>query len=170
MASRLWRAFWRWYESHYLLNVAIAAGLFLLQAVHLVWLLGDVILPRIGAGEIFGASGALMAILVLVDYTEIPALISVSLLSINELRKRFVLREVFYLFALNIQWLHLFWITDEVVIHTFAGHTFFPIWLAWVAILIDYLELPVMVATVKKLIMALRESPREAVVVFLERG
>jgi hypothetical protein len=47
----------------------------------------------------------------------------------------------------------MFWITDQVVVDTFAGHSLFGAWnglLAWVAILIDYLEVPVIVDTLRK--------------------
>ena len=33
--------FWRWYNRHYALNVTIAAALFTLQIIHLVWLTFD---------------------------------------------------------------------------------------------------------------------------------
>ena len=86
------------------------------------------------------------------DYTEIPALITTSFLYIYELRKRFSWKAVFFLIALNSQWLHLFWITDEFVLNQFSGRpdTVLPVWLAWVAIMIDYLEVPVIIDTVFK--------------------
>ena len=51
---------------------------------------------------------------------------------------------------LNSQWLHLFWITDEIVLEVLAVKTlvYIPAWLAWIAISIDYLELPVMYDTI----------------------
>src|SRR3989344_759149 len=56
--------------------------------------------------------------------------------------------------TLNSQWLHIFWITDEFVIQYLAGSDigFLPFWLAWLAIFIDYLELPVMYDTIKRAI------------------
>ena len=75
------------------------------------------------------------------DYTEIPALISVSLVYLNELRKGFAWRPVLFLVLLSSQWLHITWITDEFVVQSSAGSgTSLPIWLAYVAILIDYLS------------------------------
>ena len=44
---RLVDRFWSWYEAHYRLNIAIAAGLFLLQLVHLYWLSADVVATRL---------------------------------------------------------------------------------------------------------------------------
>ncbi len=146
--------FWAWYERTYALNLSIAFGLFVLQLIHLVWLTGDVVWPRLFSEEIFHIHGGPEVLIALVDYTEVPALISVSLIYINELRKSWSAKYFFYLLFLNSQWLHLFWITDEFVVDAFsgAGATVLPVWLAWVAILIDYLELPVMLDTGKKFI------------------
>ncbi|HJU95529.1 MAG TPA: hypothetical protein VJ643_05805, partial [Nitrososphaera sp.] len=50
---------------------------------------------------------------------------------------------------LAIQVFHIFWITDDVVYDTFfgspSGLVEIPYYAAWIAILIDYLELPVIV-------------------------
>ncbi|MBI3255992.1 MAG: hypothetical protein HYZ63_03405, partial [Candidatus Andersenbacteria bacterium] len=71
---------------------------------------------------------------------------------------------VVYLVFLNTQWLHLFWISDEFVIHTFLGEphggTILPTWLAWVAIMIDYLEVPVIIDTLRKVGRALKKGGR----------
>jgi hypothetical protein len=144
--------FWAWYERTYVLNLTIAFGLFLLQMVHLVWLTGDVVWARLFGEEIFHLHGGPELLIALVDYTEIPAIISVSLVYINELRKAWSASSLLYLIFLNSQWLHLFWITDEFVVDAFSatGTTVLPLWLAWVAILIDYLEVPVMLDTAKK--------------------
>jgi hypothetical protein len=91
-------------------------------------------------------------IIILVDYTEIPAIVSVSLVYINDLRKGYNFKTLLYLIFLNIQWLHIFWITDEFVVSSFknSGDTYLPVWLVWVAIFIDYLEIPVIIETIKK--------------------
>ncbi len=46
----------------------------------------------------------------------------------------------------------MLWITDAVVVDTFAGRSLVPwsAFVAWVAILIDYLELPVILDTLRK--------------------
>jgi hypothetical protein len=50
----------------------------------------------------------------------------------------------------------MFWITDEFVVATLASSApLMPAWLAWIAILIDYLELPVMWDTVLRFSKAL---------------
>ena len=160
MVRTLLRRFFAWYERHYLLNITVAAGLFVLQLAHLYWLTADVVAQRLVGQSYADLEGIFRYLILIVDYTEIPALISVSLVYINELRKRFHWESVLSLLFLNSQWLHIFWITDEFVVAEFtgAGHgTSLPLWLAWVAILIDYLELPVIVSTISKLAVALRQ-------------
>ena len=47
------------------------------------------------------------------------------------------------------------------VVNEFSGGTAatsLPVWAAWIAILIDYLELPVIYDTLKKLAVAIREQ------------
>ena len=144
--------FWRWYERHHTLNVAIAAALFALQLVHLVWLTGEPLAERVFGEPLFHLEAPLRWLIILVDYTEIPALISVSLIYINDLRKQGAsLKPILYLLFLNSQLLHIFWITDEFVVSSGAGATSsLPVWLAYVAILIDYLELPVIYDTIRR--------------------
>lgn len=150
--------FWRWYERHYLLNLSVATALFLLQAFHLYWLFTDVILERLTGHSYFIFPRALWPVYVLVDYTEIPALIMTSAVYLHSLGKRNSLQAWLALAAINIQWVHLFWITDEVVLEMVGGKPFIgmPPVVAWIAILIDYLELPVMVDTVRRLITTVR--------------
>ena len=155
------QAFFDWYERHYTLNVAIAALLFVLQLVHLYWLTADVIAQRLIGKSYFSPDGALYYAILIIDYTEIPALISVSLIYINELRKGWSWKAILFLIFLNSQWLHIFWITDEFVTAEFSGEaagTGLPGWLAWIAILIDYLELPVIYDTLKKFVVSVREQ------------
>src|SRR5690606_19146011 len=99
-------------------------------------------------------------LILVVDYLEIPAIISTSLVYIHELREKFNYKSLIFLFFLNSQWLHLFWITDEIVIETFTGSALvqIPVWLAWFAILIDYLELPVVYDTLRSFIKALKKD------------
>jgi hypothetical protein len=152
--------FFGWYERHYALNVAVAAGLFLLQLVHLCWLSADVVARRLTGASYWELDGALRYLVLVVDYTEIPALLSVSLIYINELRRGFAVKPLLFLLFLNSQWLHIFWITDEFVVGEFTGAggvSGLPSWLAWIAILIDYLELPVIADTVRKFVAAVRD-------------
>jgi hypothetical protein len=166
-AARLWNGFWAWYERNYRLNVCVASVLFLLQLVHLYWLGAEPISVRLVDESFFSPSGLLQYLIVFVDYTEIPALIAVSLIYVNELRRGFSWGPLLFLLLLNSQWLHIFWITDEYVSSELAGDaagtSSMPAWLAWVAILIDYLELPVIYDTLKRLTLAIRGQRREPI-------
>lgn len=156
----MFEKFWKWYERNYTLNVGIAAGLFLIQIVHLIWLFGEVVWYKLTGSPLFVFTGVWKTVIVLVDFTEIPAILTTSVVYINELRKQLNVKSALMLFFINSQWLHLFWITDEFVVDALvASHTtVLPLWLAWVAILIDYLELPVIFETIKKFITALKEQ------------
>lgn len=160
MESRF-RKFWEWYERRYVFNVGIAAVLFAWQLFHLYWLSVDVVAMRLVGHSYWDLSGLWIYLMVLVDYTEVPAIIGVSLIYINELRKVFNWKSVLFLFFLNSQWLHIFWITDEFVIEQLAagsaGGRILPLWLAWLAIAIDYLELPVIFDTIRIALKRVRE-------------
>jgi len=156
-----WNDFWATYEKHYTFNVGLAAALFLLQIVHLYWLATDVIAVRLLGQSLFHPPHFWKTVIVIVDYTEIPALISTSLLYIYELRQGFAWGSLLSLLLINTQWLHLLWLTDDIVVQELlerGREDFLPIWLAWVAILLDYLEFPVMVSTVQRLLRALRDG------------
>ncbi len=135
----------RWRDEH----IVISSVLFTLQVVHLIWLLVFVVLPKLGVqtGEL---PRLLEYIIIVVDYTEIPALILTTLLYIGEWNRDRKFKNILYILFLNTQWIHLFWITDEFVVSSFASPITMAPWLAWVAIAIDYLEVPVMYETIKK--------------------
>lgn len=155
-----WHAFFDWYERHYVLNVGIALVLFLLQLVHLYWLGADVIAERLTGQSYFNPSDTMRFLILVVDYTEIPALFTTSLIYVNELRRGWNWRSLVFLLLLNSQWFHIFWITDEFVVAEFGGEggSAFPSWLAWCAILIDYLEVPVIIDTFRRFVVALRDQ------------
>ncbi len=155
---KFFRVFWSWYERNLALNRAIVAVLFLWQLIHLFWLTTHVVWARLFGVSLFSPSAAYQFLLIIADYGEIPALISGSLLYISSLRKSFNAKDLLFLFFINTQWLHLFWITDEFVVKKFTNSTLveLPLGLAWAAILIDYLELPVIFETVKKTLHDLR--------------
>jgi hypothetical protein len=152
--------FWAWYERHYVVTLTITAALFALQLVHLYWLTADVVMSKLVGQSYFQLTPFWQYIIVLVDYTEIPSLLSTSLLYIYQLRKGWSWKSILFLILLNSQWLHLFWITDEFVVNKFQGESdmLLPAWLAWVAILIDYLELPVIADTIMSSIKAIKEG------------
>ncbi len=162
----LWSQFWKWYEKHLTLNIGIAAFLFTLQLIHLYWLSADVVATKLFGQSFFELTGVWKWLILVVDYTEIPALITTSFVYINEYRNKKNFKSILYLFFLNSQWLHIFWITDEFVVDQFSGNstaTQLPAWLAWIAIGIDYLELPVIYDTIKKLTSALKSGKAEKI-------
>lgn len=147
-----WRRFLLWYERNYTLNLGVAAFLFIWQLIHLYWLTVHVVFLELFNISLLPLEGIWELLIILVDYTEIPALISTSFVYIFGLTKKFSWKNILFLFFINSQWLHLFWITDEFIVEQFTGSatTILPIWLAWFAIFIDYLELPVIFDTIKK--------------------
>ena len=147
-----------WYKRNYQANLYIVSFLFLWQLVHLYWMFADIILLRLFGHEFWHVGKVGNIIISVVDYTEIPAIILTSIFYLSELAKQFSWKNILFLVLINSQWLHLFWITDEVVLAQFTGAAVvsMPAWLAWCAILIDYLELPVIYDTVKKAIFSLR--------------
>ena len=124
----------------------------MLQLIHLYWLFEHVVVSRLFGISLFSLSPVWQVLLVFVDYLEIPVIISVSIVYIHKLRNGFSWGPLVLLFLLNSQWLHILWITDGFVIETFTSSALllWPMWLAWVAIGIDYLELPVMYDMVKR--------------------
>jgi hypothetical protein len=156
--------FWKWYEKHKTLNIGIASVLFTLQLVHLYWLTTDVVAVKLFEKSLYNHSlsvGIYSFFVLIVDYLEIPAIISTSILYLNELRIRFNTKSILFLLFINSQWLHIFWITDEFVLEHILSHkggTILPLWLAWIAILIDYLELPVIYDVLKKFLKSLRRE------------
>jgi hypothetical protein len=115
---------------------------------------------KVTGSSLFVFTGIWKTIIVLVDYTEIPAIVATSLVYINDIRTdKQTSKAWLYLFFINSQWLHLFWITDEFVLDAFYGAgTILPAWLAWIALLIDYLEIPVIVETIKKFVQSIHEK------------
>lgn len=161
--KNFFKNFWDWYNKYLLFSVGISAGLLLLQIFHLYWLGTHIVFHKIFGFSIWNPSPFLEWILVVVDYTEIPALFSASLFYINELRiqKDAYRKNLLYLIFINVQFLHIFWITDEVVEARLTGGpqaTILPSWLAYTAIAIDYLELPVIYETLRKFFIELKKK------------
>jgi hypothetical protein len=139
--------FWQRYEN---LNLKIAFVLISLQLVHLYWLTADVVIQRITQKSVLAVphGSPLFIFFIIIDYIEIPALVAgltYYALSIYKHEKGSV-KNSLLLAMLAIQVFHIFWITDDVVYNAFFGSSSaveIPYYAAWVAILIDYLELPV---------------------------
>ncbi len=153
--------FWEKYEKHYSLYTGITTGLFLLQIIHLFWLTTHVVSARLWQVSLFNPDYFWQLVIIFVDYLEIPAIISTSILYIHSLKQKWNRQDLLFLILLNSQWLHIFWISDEFVLsilHQSSNLTILPFWLAWVAIMIDYLELPIMYDTTKKFILSLMKN------------
>lgn len=138
--------FWLRYEN---LNLKVAFFLVSLQLIHLYWLTADVVAKRITGESAFVLSqrGPLFLIFVVIDYIEIPALVAgltYYSLSIYYHQKGSA-KNALFLTMLAVQVFHIFWLTDEVVYDVFSGSSAveIPYYAALIAILIDYLELPV---------------------------
>jgi hypothetical protein len=148
--------FWNWYENNFKANLYIATFLFLLQLFHLYWLFTDVILTRLLGRSYFLLEPVWGRISIFFDYTEIPAIIATSLVYMHLLRKNYSHKNLLLLISINSQWLHLLWITDEFVLENIShGYIHWPVILSWIAILIDYLELPVIYDTIKQSVKSL---------------
>lgn len=150
--GKLIEQFWGWYEKNYTFNIGFTAVLLVLQFVHLYWLTTDVVFFRLFGESFFSPTGLLLLVLIIVDYLEIPAIVSASILYLHKLKHKFAIKEAAFLAFINIQWLHLFWITDEFVVELVRGSSIIPLppVVLWLAISIDYLELPVIFDALKK--------------------
>lgn len=143
--------FWAWYEKRYSIIAPLTAGLFLLQIIHLYWMTTNIAYFRLYGHSLWDPSDFWNSVIALVDYTEIPAIITSTILYIHQWRGGRRARSIIFILLINSQWLHLFWITDEIIYANITGAVLvsLPIWLSWLAISIDYLELPVMFDSIR---------------------
>lgn len=159
--KKLVNHFFNWYERYKTINLGVAAFLFGLQLIHLYWLTTDVVLFKLTGVSFFSPTGIFQKAILIVDYLEIPAILATSLVYLNELRNKFNYKSLMMFLFINSQWLHILWITDEYVIQAFTGMNTMlaiPPLFAWIAIFIDYLELPVIIDTTKKFLAALKKD------------
>jgi hypothetical protein len=137
-------SFYHRYEN---LNLKITFILISLQLLHLYWLTTDVVLQKIFGESFFIFPKDLLPIFVIIDYIEIPALVTGVIFYAHSIhcREENFKKSYLFLAMLLVQGIHIFWITDDVVYSSFFKSSFveIPFILAWIAILIDYLELPV---------------------------
>ncbi len=152
--------FWNWYQQKYNVIVPITAGLFLLQIVHLYWMTTNIAFFRLFGHPFWNPNNFWNSVIAVVDYTEVPAIITSTIFYIHQFRQGNRVRSILFLFLINSQWLHLFWITDEIVYAMITGTILIPLpmWLSWFAIFVDYLELPVIFDTIRKSIRLLRNK------------
>ena len=138
--------FWRRYEN---LNLKLAFILISLQLVHLYWLTAYVVVKRITGDSTVGLTLGvpLLVFFIVIDYIEIPGLMAgLTYYALSIYKREMKVKNALLLAMLAVQVFHIFWISDEVVYDTFFGtsNAFeIPYYAAWIAILIDYLELPV---------------------------
>ena len=141
------------------INLKISFILISLQLLHLYWLTTYVVLYRLTGIDYFGELSDFILLFIVIDYIEIPALVSGVIYYLftiiydkNEKEKR--TKNTVLLILLAIQSIHIFWITDDIVYTTFVGSEliYMPEYFAWIAILIDYLELPVIYDLLKRII------------------
>ena len=124
-------------------NKKIALILFCTQLIHLYWLAAYVLVPTILFGHVVVSHIVIPSwLFVSIDYIEIPALISGIFFYISAGRSK---KNILMLALLGSQIIHMFFLTDQVIINTFSEQPQFPVFFAVTAILIDYLELPVLV-------------------------
>jgi hypothetical protein len=139
--------FWSWYRRHYVATLVVTTALFLLQLFHLYWLFTDVVLKRLTGRSYFAFPAGGLVLYVLIDYLEIPTHLSAMVMYFYEFRRGIRLKSLLFFVLLQLHWVHLLWITDDVVVNTFTAHTLLT-WggfAAWVAIGIDYIEVPIIV-------------------------
>src|SRR4029079_15758808 len=137
------------YHRYENLNLKITFFLISLQIIHLYWQTTAVVFQKIFVSSVFIVPKAFLPICVVIDYIEIPALLSAIIFYSYLIRSKRSTAKKNYLFLgmLAVQVVHIFWITDDVVYNSLFNYSFIeiPYVLSWIAILIDYLELPVMV-------------------------
>ena len=114
----------------------LSAVLFLTQLIHLTWMTTYVVPVHMGFHPIWNPPSAPLA---LADYLELPAILTTSILYIRT-------RQWKLLFLVDGQLFHIYWITDEIIL---SRSTLNPV-LAWAAIMVDYLELPVIFDTIRR--------------------
>jgi hypothetical protein len=155
----VFKKFINFYLRYQNISLKISFILISLQLLHLYWLTTDVVIYRLTGIDYFVGLSDFILLFIIIDYIEIPALVSgiiyyffAIIFDKNEKEKR--IKNTILLILLSIQSIHIFWITDEVVYSTFVGSDliYMPEYFAWIAILIDYLELPVIYDLLKRIV------------------
>lgn len=147
------------------INLKISFILISLQLLHLYWLTTDVVIYRLTGTDYFRDLSDFILLFIIIDYIEIPALVSGLIyyfftIIYDKKEKERRIKNTILLILLAIQPIHIFWITDDVVYTTFVGSDliYMPEYFAWIAILIDYLELPVIYDLLKRIIKKEKEK------------
>jgi hypothetical protein len=155
----VFKKFINFYLRYQNISLKISFILISLQLLHLYWLTTDVVIYRLTGIDYFVGLSDFILLFIIIDYIEIPPLVSgiiyyffAIIFDKKEKEKR--IKNTILLILLSIQSIHIFWITDEVVYSTFVGSDliYIPEYFAWIAILIDYLELPVIYDLLKRIV------------------
>ena len=128
--------------------IKISFILMSLQIIHLVWLTCNVTLPMFNFNDLIFSEGSFL--FVSIDYLEIPSLIitCTSYLFII-FRERHKPKNILYFSMLALQFLHIFWITDEFIVNYLYD---LPIYLLVFVVFIDYSELFILLDLGKRLL------------------
>jgi hypothetical protein len=155
----LFKKFINFYLQYQNINLKISFVLISLQLLHLYWLTTDVVIYRLTGIDYFVGLSDFILLFIIIDYIEVPALVSGIIyyffaLIYDKTEKAKRRKNIILLILLAIQSIHIFWITDDIVYSTFVGSDLIsmPEYFAWIAILIDYLELPVIYDLLKRII------------------
>lgn len=157
----MFKKFINFYLRYQNINLKISFILISLQLLHLYWLTTDVVIYRLTGIDFFGGLSDFILLFIIIDYIEIPALVSgiiyyffALIYDKKEKEKEKRIKNTILLILLAIQSIHIFWITDDIVYATFVGSDliYMPEYFAWIAILIDYLELPVIYDLLKRIV------------------
>jgi hypothetical protein len=128
--------------------VKISFILMALQIIHLFWLTCNVTLPMFNLNDLKFNEGSFL--FVSIDYLEIPSLIitctSYLFIIFRESHKP---KNILYFSMLVLQFLHIFWITDEFIVNYLYD---LPFYLLIFVVFIDYSELFILFDLGKRLL------------------
>jgi hypothetical protein len=128
--------------------IKISFILMALQIIHLFWLTCNVTLPLFNFNDLKFSEGSFL--FVSIDYLEIPSLIitctSYLFIIFRESHKP---KNILYFGMLVLQFLHIFWITDEFIVNYLDD---LPIYLLVFVVFIDYSELFILLDLGKRLL------------------
>lgn len=143
--KNLINGFWQWYNRHLFINTLFTFVLLSLQLIHLYWLTANVVSIKMFGANFLPVGQIAQTLIVFVDYLEIPEIITTNIFYFNKSLQK-LWPNILFIFFINLQLLHLFWITDEFVLGVLQEYQIsMPEAIVWVAIIIDYLEIPIIV-------------------------
>ena len=157
-----WKRVAGFYEGYENLGLKVTFLLIALQVIHLYWLTTTVVIARLFGENLFLFPQVPTLLFVVIDYLEIPALFTGMVFYALQIHDRGgrVRKNLIFISLLAVQVFHIFWITDDVVYTTLFNKVAIeiPLYLAWAAIFVDYLELPVVGDLFAKIIRRQRQA------------